>query len=165
MTRSAVDQLLQFLDAAFEGEDWHSLLGNLRDVAPEEWTWTPPGGQRSVRDIVQHVGGCKLMYENHAFGDASLSWDDPLVAGGEAQDEAASAVAWLREGHERLRLSVARLDDVELGRPRRTNWGASKDTRWIVVIMIQHDLYHAGEINHLRSLYRGDDRWEHEREA
>jgi hypothetical protein len=25
--------------------------------------------------------------------------------------------------------------------------------------MIQHDLYHAGEINHLRSLHRRADRW------
>jgi uncharacterized damage-inducible protein DinB len=165
MTRTAVDQLLSFLDAAFGGEDWHSLLCNLRDVKREEWDWKPPGGRRSLRDIVQHVGGCKLMYENHAFSDASLSWDDPLVAGGEALEEAATAVAWLRQCHERLRRSVARLDDAELERPRRTNWGASKETSWIVAMMIQHDLYHAGEINHLRSMYRGDDRWEHEREA
>jgi hypothetical protein len=25
--------------------------------------------------------------------------------------------------------------------------------------MITHDAYHAGEINHLRSLLGGDDRW------
>jgi hypothetical protein len=25
--------------------------------------------------------------------------------------------------------------------------------------MLQHDLYHAGEINHLRSQLMGDDRW------
>ena len=25
--------------------------------------------------------------------------------------------------------------------------------------MITHDAYHAGEINHLRSLLSGDDRW------
>lgn len=164
MTRPAVDQLLYILDSAFEGEDWHSLLGNLRDIGPDEWTWTPPGGRRSVRDIVQHVGSCKFMYENHAFGDASFGWEDPLVEGGDAVTEAASAVAWLRTGHDRLRRSVASLDDVQLGRKRLTNWGELKETRWIVAVMIQHDLYHAGEINHIRSLYRGDDRWEFERE-
>ena len=164
MTRSAVDQLLYFLDAAFDGKDWHSLLVNLRSVAPEEWGWTPPGGRRSVRDIVQHVGSCKMMYENHAFGDATLGWEDPEVMGRDALEGADSAVAWLRRGHERLRSSVAGLDDEQLGRPRLTNWGEAKETRWIVAVTIQHDLYHAGEINHLRSLYRGDDRWEHERE-
>lgn len=58
---------------------------------------------------------------------------------------------------------MAALDDGELLRPRRTNWGELKETRWIIGVMIAHDLYHAGEINHLRSLRQGDDRWEHER--
>ncbi len=164
MATAAVDQLLYLLDEAFEGEDWHSLLVNLRAVAPDEWRWAPPGGQRSIRDLVQHVGSCKFMYDNHAFGDATLDWEHPLVAGDETLADSASSVVWLRDGHARLRRSIAGLDDAELLRPRRTNWGELKETRWIVAVMIQHDLYHAGEINHLRSLYRRDDRWEHERE-
>ncbi len=165
MATAAVDQLLYLLDEAFEGEDWHSLLANLRTIAPEEWRWVPPGGQRSIRDLVQHVGSCKFMYDNHAFGDATLDWEHPLVAGDGVLADASSAVAWLREGHSQLRRSIAGLDDAELLRPRRTNWGELKETRWIVAVMIQHDLYHAGEINHLRSLYRRDDRWEHERDS
>ena len=164
MAGAAVNELLYLLDEAFAGEDWHSLLGNLRAVAPEEWNWTPPGGERTIRDIVQHVASCKLMYENHAFGDAALDWDDPLVAGAGILTDADAALAWLRDSHAVLRASIAGLDDAELARPRRTNWGELKETRWIISIMIQHDLYHAGEINHLRSLYGGDDRWEHERE-
>jgi hypothetical protein len=31
-------------------------------------------------------------------------------------------------------------------------------------VMIEHDIYHAGEINHLRSLHHGDDRWAHEKQ-
>src|ERR1700687_795697 len=30
---------------------------------------------------------------------------------------------------------------------------------WIVAAMITHDAYHAGEINHLRSILGNDDRW------
>ncbi len=164
MITTAVDQLLYLLDEAFAGQAWHSLLGNLHTVTTEEWRWVPPGGQRSLRDIVQHVGSCKFMYDDHAFGQATLGWEHPLVAGGEALADAASAIAWLRQGHARLRRSIAALTDADLGQPRRTNWGELKETRWIVAVMIQHDLYHAGEINHLRALYRRDDRWEHERE-
>ena len=40
-----------------------------------------------------------------------------------------------------------------------TNWGELRPTRWIIAAMITHDAYHAGEINHLRSLLDGDDRW------
>jgi uncharacterized damage-inducible protein DinB len=161
MTAStAITQLLYLLDEAFEGTDWHSLIGNLRPVTNEDWLWIPPGGSRSIRDIVQHVGGSKFMYHDHAFGDATLAWDDPLVDGGEALASSMSAIEWLRAGQERLRRSIAALtDDSELLRPRLTNWGEWKETRWIIVVMIQHDLYHAGEINHLRSLRQGTDRW------
>ena len=161
MTVPAVSQLLYLLDEAFEGNEWHSLLGNLHSLTPEDWLWLPPGGQRSIRDIIQHVGGCKFMYHNHAFGDAQLSWDDPLVDGLGALSTISSAIGWLREGQQRLRQSIAVLDDTELLRPRMTNWGVPKETRWIIAVMIQHDLYHAGEINHIRSLHHQDDRWEY----
>ena len=51
------------------------------------------------------------------------------------------------------------LDNGELLRPRMTNWGELKETRWIIATLIEHDLYHAGEINHIRSLRRQQDRW------
>jgi hypothetical protein len=162
MGRVLVDQLLHLLDDGFEGGEWHSLLGNLRHVTAEDWLWLPPGGRRTIQEIVRHVGACKWMYENHAFGDGALTWDDPLVDGADQLGEPEAAQAWLRRSQARLRTSLAALDDAELERPRRTNWGTLESTRWIAVAMIQHDLYHAGEINHLRSL-RLDDRWAHER--
>jgi len=162
MTTQAIEQYLYLLDEAFAGQDWHSLLSNLHTVPPEGWIWVPPGGVRSIRDIVRHVGSVKLMTHDQAFGGGTLTWDDPLVEGDEATVDAASAIAWLRIGQERLRSSIAALaDDAELLRPRRTNWGELKETRWILVVsLIQHDLYHAGEINHLRSLRQGADQWE-----
>lgn len=165
MTRTIVDNLLFQLDAAFDGKDWHSLLGNLDAVTPEGWCWVPPRGHRSISDIVRHVGGCKIMYEHYAFGDATLSWDHPHVMGDVTAEDFTALVSWLRESHARLRRSIADLDDAELAKPRLTNWGEPRETLWIVTIMIQHDIYHAGEINHIRSLYRRDDRWEYERES
>ena len=164
MPTAAVEQLLYLLDQAFDGEDWHSLLGNLHEVTPEDWPLVPHGGSRSIRDIVRHIGICKIMYENHTFGDASLDWDHPFVTGGDALADSASAIVWLRTGHARLRERVASLDDADLVTQRPTSWGELKETRWIISIIMQHDLYHAGEINHLRSLCRRDDSWEHERE-
>jgi hypothetical protein len=158
MTVTAISQLVYLLDEAFQGTEWHSLLGNLRSVTPADWLWVPPDGRRSIRDIMAHVGACKRMYHNHAFGDARLTWDDPLVGGGEALATVESATGWLREGQERLRGSIAALDDAELLRPRMTNWGELKETRWIIAVMIEHDLYHAGELNHIRALHQQDDR-------
>jgi hypothetical protein len=53
-------------------------------------------------------------------------------------------------------------DDAELERDRLTNWGEYLPTRDIICLMIAHDFYHAGEINHLRALLQGSDRWEYE---
>jgi uncharacterized damage-inducible protein DinB len=160
----AIAQLLYLLDEAFDATtNEQSLLGNLRTLVSEDWLWVPVGGHRSIRDIVRHVGGCKFMYHDYAFGGASLTWEDPLVDGVDTLDSGVSAIAWLRAGQERLRRSIAALaDDAELLRPRLTNWGECEQTRWIIAVMIQHDLYHAGEINHLRSLRQGTDRWAYE---
>ena len=45
MTTQAILQLTYLLDEAFEGTEWHSLLGNLHSVTPEDWLWVPPGVQ------------------------------------------------------------------------------------------------------------------------
>ena len=162
MTTQMIAEYLSLLDDAFAGPDWHSLLSNLTTVAPGDWEWTPPGGARSIRAIVRHVGRVKLMAHDQAFGEGALTWDDPSLDGDEAIADIPSAIAWLRLGHKHLRSGIAALaDDAELLRPRRTNWGELRETRWVIVVtMIQHDLYHAGEINHLRSLHQGNDDWE-----
>jgi hypothetical protein len=36
-------------------------------------------------------------------------------------------------------------------------WGMEANTHWIVNSKIQHDLYHAGEINHIRALRQRND--------
>jgi hypothetical protein len=51
-------------------------------------------------------------------------------------------------------------DDSELDRPRYTHWGQLIPTRRIVSIMIEHDVYHGGEINHIRAVLTGKDKWD-----
>jgi hypothetical protein len=153
----AVTQILYIADQAFDGSRWHSVVGNLRAVTPDDWLWVPPDGRRSIRDIVGHLASCKMMYENHAFGDAALTWDNPIVQGSDRLSSIASAIEWLKEAHERLRRSISGLDDSELLSARKTNWGALEETRWIIGVTIEHDLYHAGEINHIRCLHQQDD--------
>ncbi len=75
----------------------------------------------------------------------------------------AELIGWLENAPRRLLGSVEALaDDPELLKPRRTNWSEMKETRWIIKSMIEHDLYHAGEINRMRALRQQNDRWAHE---
>lgn len=124
MTRQAIESYLYLMDAGFSGPDWHSLLSNLNTVAPEDWEWVPPGGARSIRAIVSHVGCGKVIAYDQAFGRATLTWDDPRVDRDrdEATADLPTAIAWLRACHERLRGGVAALaDDAELLETPQTN--------------------------------------------
>src|SRR6266496_2015862 len=65
--------LLYLMDEAFEGSDEEDLLGNLRSVTEVEWAAVPSGCVRAIRQIVGHIGACKYMYDNHPFGDGSMT--------------------------------------------------------------------------------------------
>lgn len=157
---STVEQFLFLLDEAFEDSEWHSLIGNLRSANEEDWHWIPQDGYRSIRDIVLHLAECKVMYHNYAFGDACLSWEDMKAHSREISSGSCEATTRLRESQQQLRHAISALDDAGLEAERLTNWGQMRPTRWIVATMIEHDLYHGGEINHIRSLRHHTDSWE-----
>lgn len=161
-SHTAIDTLAWLIEEAFDGDPSHSLLANLHDLREEDWTATVGGSGRSIADILEHVGWSKWMYEDYAFGTASLRGDQPplIPAGGARSRPRPELLAWLTEGHRRWLGSVRALgDDSELERERLTNWGERLPTRHIIRIMIAHDFYHAGEINHLRALLQQTDRW------
>ena len=161
----ALDTFVWLIEEAFQGDPSHSLLVNLKDLREEDWTATPPGSNRSIADILEHIGWSKWMYEDYAFGSASMRGDQPplIPTEGARSRPRRELLAWLTEGHQRWLASVRALrDDSELGRDRFTNWGEWLPTRDIIRIMIAHDFYHAGEINHIRALLQGTDRWPYE---
>ena len=162
MTTPGVEQMLYLMDKAFEGHGEHALLANLKSVMDEDWAWLPPGGERSIAHIVAHVAACKHMYDHYAFGEGVWTWTEPPFSDAAlfAPRPKAELIDWLREGQRVLCGHVAALnDDDELTKPRRSNWGAEHETRWLIAKMIEHDLYHGGEINHIRALHQGHDRW------
>jgi uncharacterized damage-inducible protein DinB len=164
VSRILLDQMLADVGQAFD-----LLFSNLKDLRDDDWHWLPPGGERSIYAIVGHAASSKVMFENHAFGDASLDWMDAAFdlaqprRPGESPAPAA-LIAWLREAEVRLLRSVDALaGDAELDRERGVPWGGRRATRWIIRHLVQHDVFHAGEINHLRATHQHDDVWEWER--
>jgi uncharacterized damage-inducible protein DinB len=172
LSHEALELILYLADEAFRGpgieesNESQALLPNLATVPEEAWRALLPGADRTIEKIVLHVGACKVMYDDYAFGPGTLFWTDrevePWPAG---KAPMAETINWLGQVHQRLVQHVAALSDEDLLVPRLTNWGEQRETRWILSVMMQHDLYHAGEINHIRSLLSGDDRWLFERET
>ncbi len=168
--RGGIETILDLMDEAFRGrgieesDESQALLTNLTSVPAAAWTGLPAGASRTIQSIAIHVGACKIMYDDYAFGTASLRFATPEVEPwGDGPATPAEVIAWLVDAHGRLTAHVGELDgDAELDRPRMTNWGELRPTRWILAAMITHDAYHAGEINHLRSMLGDDDRWRYQ---
>jgi hypothetical protein len=159
MGRTGIEQFLYMMDSAFEGEDWHSVLKNLRSVNAKEWDWVPPGGVRTIRFLIHDLGECKYVYDSHAFGDASVHWDKegtiPPVPDGASTAE---IIEWLRAAQSLLRSHLAAMpDDEALTEEVMSQWGFLVERRYLIWSVIEHDLYHAGEINHIGALARGND--------
>jgi hypothetical protein len=155
------DLLAYLMDQAFEANEFHSLMGNLGSVDSALWTRRLPNSLRTIGEIAVHVGSSKVMYTDYAFGSRSLSFGTPEVEPWSAEDPPMEAtLAWLRSTHESLMAHVRSLSDKDLEKPRMANWGEEKETRWLLSTVLEHDVYRAGEINRMRSVLSGEDRWQ-----
>jgi len=159
--RVAIDLLSNALEGAYRADRWHALLRNLEPVTREEWDVRPARykvevfgkePELSIGDLVAHVGTAKRMYANRAFGDGAAAWDQLAPT----SRDRGTMLAWLEEGHAALRNGLAGLrDDTDLLVERIAHWGEPIPVQRFVSIMINHDLYHSGEINRQISLLRG----------
>lgn len=163
---TAVGEVVYILEDAFSAKgieetgESQSMLGNLATVSEDIWRTPPPGGERTIASIVLHVGGCLAMYDDYAFGPGTKHWDDPdLIPWSDADAPMAATIDWMTAAHDRFVNHVASLEEVDLAQPRLANWGEPMPTRWLVSAIATHSTYHAGEINHIRSLLRRDDDW------
>jgi hypothetical protein len=167
MSGPGVAAYLDLLAEAFDGRgleesnESQALLTNLATVTDAEWRALAPGATRTIESMVRHVAACTLMYSDYAFGPGTKTFGTPEVEGPWAEGAAPreATIRWLGEAHRSFVGHVSALTDADLDAPRLTNWGEMRPTRWILAAMIGHDFYHAGEINHLRSLLGSDDRW------
>lgn len=152
--RAVLQHLVWQLDQSFDGKPEHSLMANLSSVTGADLDKLPPGGGRTMRDLIVHCASVKAMYVNHAFGDRTrtfwTAWDNDTPTT-EASFE--DLMDWLTRTHADLITQVRMLaTDDELSSFRPTYWGEDWETRAILDAISIHDVYHAGEINHLRAL-------------
>jgi uncharacterized damage-inducible protein DinB len=167
MTRIGVEFWGRRLDAAYRADPFHALRRNVESVRPDEWDVRPAewstevfgtDPELSICDLTLHVAGAKFMYADRLFGAASLDWGDIAVP---ASREMTTVLAWLDEGHRELAAGLAALtDDDELAVERPAPWRLPLTREQLLTIVINHDLYHSGEINRQRALLRGAAGWD-----
>jgi uncharacterized damage-inducible protein DinB len=135
------------LDRSFRGEAWHGpcLQDLLRDVSPDRAAARPIANVHGIWEIVLHVTAWIDAVRRRLEGESlelSSQQDWPAIRD---EGEAAWQIALgnLEGAHERLRGMVAaldteRLDDRVPGKPY--------SIYFMLHGVIQHNLYHAGQI-------------------
>lgn len=166
-SNSAIKELTTQFDHVLEEhgfgwDHWHSLLWNLHNVRPEDWDTLPPGGGRTIRQLVRHIGSGWLAYSNYLFGDATRGWNDLAIDGIEPAESPASMEQWLRAAHAAFRTPLSQLSGADLDERRNAPWGDPYEIRRLIELQLQTSFYRIGEINHIRALLQENDDWDHQ---
>ena len=156
------DKLRRSLDSALHMSEWHSLEAALRGLADADAAWTPthyrgfPWSKGSIREIVLHVAADMLVQHSMAFGDGSLNWEKVLELPEAREGTLAASRRLLQRGANELYHTLSGLTDEDLSRTV-TTWGGKKmSAEHFFDMLIEHALYHAGQIRYIRCLIEGE---------
>ena len=137
------------LKRASEGGAWHgpSLLELLADVTAEQAASRPLAGAHSIWEIVLHIKAWQDFATRALAGEPMPTnlpdeedWPPVLDAGREAWR---AAVANVGEANKRLRDAMRKLSDDDL---ERIVGGREYNVYFLLHGIVQHGLYHAGQI-------------------
>lgn len=145
-----IDRILDQMDRAFSGDAWHgpSLMGLLDGISAEDASKRAVHGAHSIWELVHHMGAWNSIVQHRLQGetvDVTTERDWPPVW---EVSEAAwkRAIENLSESHARLRSVVAGLQDEQLDLMDVKTSGPNTSRYVVLHGMIQHNLYHAGQI-------------------
>jgi hypothetical protein len=145
------------------------LIGNLRDLTLDE-ALQAAGGYRSILGILKHTASWSHVYHSYAF-DAepqhlrSLDWPRGLRDTIEtSQPYLDDVIAWFEASYAAWTASIAPLTDEQFDQERPCHWGAPAPLWDIIVMVASHWAYHAGEINEVLAILRGEA-WEYTEEV
>jgi uncharacterized damage-inducible protein DinB len=152
---SEINRILDQMDRAYLGDAWHgpSLRSLLDGVSAEDASRHSVHDVHSIWELVNHIAAWNVIVACRLAGespDVTPEMDWPPVW-------EASEVAWKRslehlaESHGRVRQAAEKLRDDQLDEKLKT-----KDDSLYVTLhgLIQHDLYHAGQIAILKKALR-----------
>ena len=144
---SEVRRIVDQLERAYEGEAWHGppLKKILTGITAEQAARRVVPNAHTIWELVLHITVWESVVRRRLAGEVvqptpEQDWP-PMPDTSEAAWE--NALAELERGHRQLRQSISALSDDRLG-----NIVPGKEDSVYVLLhgIVQHDLYHAGQI-------------------
>jgi uncharacterized damage-inducible protein DinB len=151
-----IRRILDQMDRAFDGDAWHGppLRPMLDGLSAEEASRHPIAGVHSIWEITHHITAWNAIVREELSGGSAqitpeVDWPPVWEA---AEVEWRRALQNLAEVRSRLRETVQQLRDEELDeRPSKR----TSNSRYVMLHgIVQHDLYHAGQIAVLKKAIR-----------
>jgi uncharacterized damage-inducible protein DinB len=140
------------LKRAQEGQAWHgpSLRELLDGVTAEQAAAKPIPNAHSIWELINHIIAWEQIATRRLEGEGEIEIPDeinfpPVTDASEAAWQA--TLQALEASHRSLREAVKKIDDARL---EEIAPGASYSIYFLLHGVIQHDLYHAGQISLLK---------------
>ena len=151
--------LLGILDEAYNKTAWHgpNLRGSVRSVPAAEAVWRPHRRRHSIAEIAVHAAYWKYSVRRRILGEKRGSFAlkgsnwFPLPAK-LTGEEWKGYLRLLDEEHALLRAAAAALPASRLC---KVPTGSKTTYGRLIYGAAMHDVYHAGQVRLLRSLFKG----------
>ena len=149
---SEISRISDQLQRAVEGNAWHgpAVLEVLQEVTTEQALKKPITATHNIWEIVLHITAWHLAVTQRLEGyqvELSKEEDWPPTNNNGVKNSWNSAVNLLTESYKNLLKKVSSLSDSDLN---KTVPGRDHSVYFLLHGIIQHDLYHAGQIAILR---------------
>jgi hypothetical protein len=158
--RSRLDLTRWLLEHAFR-----VMTGHLDNLTLEEALFVPKDGYRSVLGTLKHAAGWSHVYRSYAFDPAPRHWNQLDWPSGlrdtviKSESYVGDVIAWFELSHEQWMDSLSSITEDQLDELCPLHWGEEAPLYNIVVMIAGHHIYHAGELNQVLSISRGEA-WE-----
>jgi uncharacterized damage-inducible protein DinB len=153
---SEVDRIVEQLNRAFEGGAWHgsAVLEVLNETSARQASARPIDGAHTIWETALHVTAWLRACRRRLAGDrAQLSDSEDWPAVTDSTDEAWQEVLTaMKQALDELRAAISPLDDSRLEQPIIVGMSSVYVTLHGV---IQHSLYHAGQMAILKKVQGG----------
>lgn len=142
------------LKRAFQGQAWHgpSLRELLDGVKAEQAAAKPVPNAHSIWELVNHIIAWEQIVKQRLEGDAvnSIPAEVNFPPVSDASEEAwQGALQKLEASNRSLREAIKKIDDAKLEEKAA---GQDYSVYFMLHGVIQHDLYHAGQIALLKKM-------------
>lgn len=149
-----VARLADQLERSFFGGAWHgpAVLESLDGIEAREAARRPVAEAHSIWEIAGHAGAWMRVAAGRLRGEdvPSLEGEDNFPPASEALEASwKGALDDLRSAYRELREALQELEDAELG---NCVAGCDPTVRGLLLGVLQHNAYHAGQIVLLRKV-------------